>query len=135
MKFWKDAIPDPLQTIIPTNEALTIKQWIDLIHMEHRYCLLPDEPNSPCKPVSLVPVPDDDTMLSQLDCLLNALTDTDEESTTEVLVYQTHPDEGKPVELQELSDFDPYKLTRIEAQRPTSGLQLSNSFSVQVFQS
>lgn len=134
MKFWKETIPDPLQTVIPTNEALTIKEWIDLIQVEHRYCVVPPRPESPVKPPVVSIVPEDDSMPSQLDALLNALTDTDEDSTTEVVVYQTNPRHavGERVELQELSEFDPYKLTCIEVQKPNSGLQSSNSFSVQV---
>ena len=126
-------MPDPLQTIVPTNEALTIKEWIDLILQEHRYCLVPDRPDSPVKTAKVsVPVVNNVNMLSQLDSLLTALTETDEDSTTEVLVYQTHTPGDDRVELQELSEFDPYSLTHIEVQRPNMATQSSNSFSVQV---
>lgn len=140
MKFWKDAIPDPLQTLIPTNEALTIKQWIELIQVEHSYHSAGARAESPAKTspaVETAGIGCNDaggSRSSQLECLINKLSETDDDSTTEVIVYQTDSDCNKRQELQELSDFDPYKLTHIEVQQTrTSSSQSSNSFSVQVF--
>ncbi|XP_067945551.1 ubiquitin carboxyl-terminal hydrolase calypso-like [Watersipora subatra] len=129
MMYWRDNTPDPLQTIIPTNEALTIKVWIELIKEEHRYCLVPARADSPTKASKVVMPVVEKGMIPQLNALLTALTETDEDSTSEVVVYQTSEKSDERRELLELSEFDPFELTCIEAQR--SNTVSTNSFSVQ----
>lgn len=135
MKLWQDAIPDPLKTVIPTNEALTIKEWIELIVSEHNYHLYsaataPDSPvKSPAKSICA-----DDSISAQIEFCMTNLTDTDEDNTTEVVIYQCNSQDSTntKLELQELSDFDPYKLTSIEIPRTDLPSSSTNSFSVQV---
>jgi len=132
MQLWKDAVPDPLQTIVPTNEALTIKEWIELVKLEHNYHLhidnAEDSPKSPLKCNDT-----DSSMVSQVESLITTLNETDEDNTTEVVVYQMdHSGQRLGGELQELSDFDPYLPTSVEMQVLEPSKPTPNSFSVQV---
>lgn len=64
----------------------------------------------------------------QVENLITRLSEIDEDSTTEVMVHQVDLDTNEKQELQELSDFDPYKTTSLELQKSGS----ANALSLQV---
>lgn len=37
VKTWKDSVPDPMMATLPTNSALTIKDWLEIVQTEHAY--------------------------------------------------------------------------------------------------